>query len=105
VSRNVGIREKYDSTDDEEDDWDVTLPCSVQEQQESTTRDLSEKPESARPRQLRDRATLKQSQWYEANAAEYSILNNYKNAMSCKNKKAWIEAINEELEAHHRNST
>jgi len=65
VSRNVQIREKCDSTGDEEDDWDVTLPCSIQEQQETTMKDSSEVPEPTRPRQLRDRSTLKQPQWYE----------------------------------------
>jgi len=65
VSRNVVIREKYDSTGDEDDDWDVTLPCSIQEQQDNTMRDSREESESVRPRQLRDRTTLKQPQWYE----------------------------------------
>jgi len=50
VSRNVVIREKCDSTGDEEDDWDVTLLCSVQEQQESTIKDSSKEPEPVRPR-------------------------------------------------------
>jgi hypothetical protein len=55
----VIVREKYDSTGDEEDEWEVTLPCSVQEQQENTMRDTCEEKKVEQPRQFATQSNFK----------------------------------------------
>jgi len=113
VSRNVVVHEDVSSSGDEYEDREVTLPRQTAEQDEEVATEKmhieQESPQVESPgsqaRQLRDKTTLKKPDRFQANIAVHEIPNDYKEALNSKNKKEWIDAINDELKAHEKNGT
>lgn len=62
-------------------------------------------PAAAKPRNIRDRATLRTPARYQINLVEYKVPMTYQEAISCPEAEKWVEAIEDELQTHQKNGT
>jgi len=84
---------------------EVFLDESIYTDAEDESTPVKKNEPAIQKRTLRDRATLKAPNRYEANVIEYSTPITFKEAVTGPNSDQWKEAIKRELEAHQRNNT